>query len=166
MTTKKLTKQQKHIALDALNNVASPLASAIDTETLSLIMRFFNEEVEAALPSVTNATSPHDRLFDAIITRFEVFQPYRVGVWAISELCRKKPDLALCMYKLQVENMRVMLKYAGIRSNSQIVTHYLLTLYALCFAQWEKDTTNELSHTMAYLGRTLSTGLSKTILVL
>ena len=101
--------------------------------------------------------SPRDRLFDAIMRRFDALSPFKAGIAA---LLRELPDAASGFAVLhQLSNsMRWMLEAAsidtsGIRGSIQVAG--LAAIYANVMRTWLRDDTLDAARTMSELDRQL-----------
>jgi ubiquinone biosynthesis protein COQ9 len=102
--------------------------------------------------------SPRDRLFDIIMTRFEVMAPYRLALRRISaDLCCRPAEAAplLCS---SLASQYWMLAGTGAKLvglGGAVRVTGLSAIYAKVFRAWLDDTSPGLDHTMAVLDRKL-----------
>lgn len=109
--------------------------------------------------SFDTAIPIEDRLFDLLMLRFEAMLPYKKGICAIAEACRRTPDLAGPMYTAQKRAMTNALLHAGSEKSHTAVfalqTHLLLGIYNYVFLVWERESSPQMDQTMARLNNTL-----------
>lgn len=124
------------------------------------LVRLIDAETARALGRPDPKDSEEDRLFDALMTRFEILGPHRSGITALAALARRTPPLAAALARAQTASMRACLAHArpalgteagGLRALA------LLGLYHFVFCAWERDFSPDLSLTMARLNSTLNT---------
>lgn len=116
----------------------------------------------AAKPSKDKSVedeSVRDRLFDALMRRFEALGPYKEGLAAILRDGAGGPLALLCGGACLLRSMAWTLESAGVGSNGlkgRIRTKGLLAVYLSSLRVWLRDETEDLASTMAALDRRLA----------
>ena len=118
-------------------------------------------EVLAGTPSRTDPEeTARDRLFDAMMRRYDAQRPYREALAAIRRAGARDPMLALAMGPALRRSMAAMLEAASVpseglagalRQNGLLAIHYAVSRV------YDKDETTDLSKTMAALDSRLKT---------
>jgi AcrR family transcriptional regulator len=129
-------------------------------QILAAFSRAVDHAVLERFPAPTD-DAPRDRLFDVLITRFEIMRPYK------GALRRIRDDLR-CSFAEAAQQMRTaqksiywMLAAAGIPGEGGaglLRVQGLLALYARVFAIWLDDDDPGMARTMAELDRRLRRG--------
>jgi len=129
------------------------------------ILRAFQKEVDAEVLAkarpATEQQSPRDRVFDIIMTRFEVMQPYKPALKRIwSYLCCRPGESAAILCS-SLASQYWMLAGAGAKLDGPggvaRVTG-LAAIYGKVFQVWLEDTSPSLDKTMAALDKRLARG--------
>ena len=112
-------------------------------------------EVLAGTPSRTDPEeTARDRLFDAMMRRYDALRPYREALGAIRRAGTRDPMLALAIGPALRRSMAAMLEAASVpsegltgalRQNGLLAIHYAVSRV------YDKDETTDLSKTMAAL---------------
>ncbi len=113
---------------------------------------------QAALSGVTASGTPRERLFDAVMNRFEVLQQHRDGVVALLAALRTDPGIALLLYGATLRSMAWLLEASGVPTTGitgQLRVHGMLALWLYALRAWERDESADLSSTMAAVDRGL-----------
>jgi AcrR family transcriptional regulator len=118
-------------------------------------------EVLAGTPSRTDPEeTARDRLFDAMMRRYDAQRPFREALAAIRRAGARDPMLALAMAPALRRSMAAMLEAASVpseglagalRQNGLLAIHYAVSRV------YDKDETTDLSKTMAALDSRLKT---------
>ena len=118
-------------------------------------------EVLAGTPSRTDPEeTARDRLFDAMMRRYDAQKPYREALAAVRRAGARDPMLALAMAPALRRSMAAMLEAASVpseglggalRQNGLLAIHYAVSRV------YDKDETTDLSKTMAALDSRLKT---------
>ncbi len=118
-------------------------------------------EVLAGTPSRSDPEeTARDRLFDAMMRRYDALRPYRAALAAIRRAGARDPMLALAMGPALRRSMAAMLEAASVpseglggalRQNGLLAIHYAVSRV------YDKDETTDLSKTMAALDSRLKT---------
>jgi AcrR family transcriptional regulator len=102
--------------------------------------------------------SARDRLFDAVMRRFEVLAPHRAALRAILEDTRRDPFAMLCGVRGFLRSMAATLEAAGVASDGVsglVKAKGLGVVYLQTLRVWLHDDTEDSSRTMAALDRNL-----------
>ncbi|MGO9174422.1 MAG: TetR family transcriptional regulator [Rhodomicrobium sp.] len=109
------------------------------------------------------ADVPRDRLFDVLITRFEIMQPYKPAIRRIRDDLGLSFGEALAQLRPALKSQYWMLAAAGINGEGGrglLRVQGLLAIYARVFPVWLSDDDPGLARTMAALDRRLRRGES------
>ena len=126
-------------------------------EIVTAFSRQVDDEVLRRVPRQDASQGPRDALFEVVMSRFDVLEPYKGGLRSIvggglPELSQIAPILA---------SQRWMLEAAGIGSDGLdggVRTAGLASVYASVFRVWLDDDDAGLARTMASLDRRLRRG--------
>jgi len=129
------------------------------------ILRAFHAEIDgevlAKAKTATAEQSPRDRVFDMVMTRFEVMAPYKPALRRLStDLCCH-PAEAAQLLPSSLASQYWMLAGAGAKLNGPgagLRVVGLASIYAKVFRVWLDDTSPGLDRTMAALDRRLKNG--------
>jgi AcrR family transcriptional regulator len=128
-------------------------------KVLGAFVRRVDVEVSTRMAAKPATEGPRDRLFDTLMTRFEVLQPYRA---AIGRLARETPDLGLALHpRTMARSLKSSLEAARIDASGGIGCVRVAGLggvYARTFRTWLDDDDPGQSRTMAKLDRQLRSG--------
>jgi len=106
----------------------------------------------------TEGEGARDRLFEALMRRFEALGPHRAGVEAILRDCGADPLATLCGAKRLLRSMAWVLEAAGIPAQGiagRVRAKALAGLYLATLRVWLGDESADLSRTMANLDKGL-----------
>lgn len=137
------------------------LTAELDSKAkvLAAFVRAVDQEAAERMAAKPATDGPRDRLFDALMTRFDVLQPYR---GALKRLVEDAPELALAIDPMaRLKSMRATLESARIDATSAIGCLRLAGVggvYARTFKTWLDDDDAGQSRTMAKLDRQLRSG--------
>lgn len=122
---------------------------------VSAFMAKIDAEVLAGTPRRSDPEeTARDRLFDAMMRRYDALRPYREALGAIRRAGTRDPMLALAMGPALRRSMAAMLEAASVpsegltgalRQNGLLAIHYAVSRV------YDKDETTDLSKTMAAL---------------
>ena len=122
---------------------------------VAAFMAKIDAEVLAGTPSRSDPEETvRDRLFDAMMRRYDALRPYREALGAIRRAGTRDPMLALAMGPALRRSMAAMLEAASVpsegltgalRQNGLLAIHYAVSRV------YDKDETTDLSKTMAAL---------------
>jgi AcrR family transcriptional regulator len=129
------------------------------------IIRAFQKEVDAEVLArarpASEVQSARDRLFDVIMTRFEVMQPYKPALRNIADyLCCRPGEAAILLCSSLVSQYWML---AGARAKldgpgGALRVTGLTAIYGKVFQVWLDDTSPSLDKTMAALDQRLARG--------
>lgn len=129
------------------------------------IIRAFQKEVDAeVLAKVRPAVAeqgPRDRLFDIVMMRFEVMQPYKPALKRISSYLCCRPGEAAAVACSSLASQYWMLAGAGAKLDGPggaLRVTGLASVYGKVFRVWLADDSPSLDKTMAALDRRLARG--------
>jgi len=129
------------------------------------ILRAFQSEVDAEVlaraRSADEAQTPRDRLFDIVMTRFEVMQPYKPALRRISAYLCCRPGEAATLVCASLASQYWMLAGAGAKLDGPagaLRVTGLTTIYGKVFQVWLDDPSPSLDKTMAALDQRLTKG--------
>lgn len=129
------------------------------------IIRAFQAEVDAEVLAKAKQAGPEtsvrDRLFDIIMTRFEVLGPYKPALKRIACYLRCRPGEASLLACSSLASQYWMLAGAGAKmggAGAAMRVTGLTAIYGRVFRVWLDDTSTSLDKTMAALDRNLSNG--------
>ncbi|CAK7192473.1 hypothetical protein COMNV_00672 [Commensalibacter sp. Nvir] len=98
-------------------------------------------------------------LFDAMMNRFDILQQYREGYISIVKLLPSHPSLALLIGFGTQRSMKWIAESARINTmgfKGFVCIEGLTAIWTVAFKTWLKDTTHDLSRTMASLDKTIT----------
>jgi ubiquinone biosynthesis protein COQ9 len=129
------------------------------------ILNAFQAEVDAEVLAKTRPGGPEqparDRLFDIVMTRFEVMAPYKPALKRIAADLRCRPGEAAGLVASSLASQYWMLEGAGAKldgASGALRVTGLAAIYARVFGVWLDDDTPGLDRTMAALDRRLRKG--------
>jgi len=130
------------------------------------ILAAFSRALDIAVIEKFPAPGPdvaRDRLFDVLLTRFELMQPYKPAILAILDDLRASPGEALAQMRPALKSQYWMLAAAGISGEGGtglLRVQGLLSIYSRVFKIWLDDDDPGMARTMAALDRRLRRGES------
>ena len=129
------------------------------------IIRAFQSEVDAEILArarpAGDAQSPRDRLFDIVMTRFELMQPYKPALRRISAYLCCRPGDAATLLCSSLASQYWMLAGAGAKLDGPggaLRVTGLVAVYGKVFQVWLDDASPSLDKTMAALDKRLAKG--------
>jgi AcrR family transcriptional regulator len=129
------------------------------------ILRAFQAEVDADVLAKVRPAGPdqsvRDRLFDILMTRFEVLGPYKPALKRIACYLRCRPGEASLLACSSLAAQYWMLAGAGAKldgARAAVRVAGLTAIYGKVFKVWLEDSSPSLDRTMAALDRALSNG--------
>jgi AcrR family transcriptional regulator len=134
------------------------------TTTLGILAAHIKETDRRVLADVDPAMEqepPRERLFDVLMHRLELLEPYREAVRSLLHSATRNPGLALALNNLTVLSQQWMLAAAGIGSagpKGLLRAQGLALLYANVLRTWVDDEDPGLARTLAALDRELARG--------
>jgi AcrR family transcriptional regulator len=122
---------------------------------VSAFMAKIDAEVLASTPTRSDPEeTARDRLFDAMMRRYDALRPYREVLGAIRRAGTRDPMLALAMGPALRRSMAAMLEAAAVPSeglSGALRQNGLLAIHYAVSRVYDKDETTDLSKTMAAL---------------
>jgi ubiquinone biosynthesis protein COQ9 len=131
------------------------------TDLLKGFQAEVDAEVLAKMKPAADEQKPRDRLFDLIMTRFEVMAPYKQALDRIHAALRCRPGQAAQLFCSTLASQYWMLTGAGAKlggPGTGLRVAGLTAIYAKVFHVWLEDNSTGLDHTMAALDRRLQLG--------
>ena len=126
---------------------------------LGAFVRMVDAEVSERMAVKSATEGPRDRLFDTLMTRFDVMQPYRAAIKRLSE---ETPEIGLALHPRTVaRSLRSSLEAARIDASGGLGCVRVAGLggvYARTLKTWLDDADPDQSRTMAKLDRQLRSG--------
>ncbi len=126
-------------------------------DIVTAFMDLVDEEVLAQAPRRAEDHSPRDALFEVIMCRFDILEPWKPGVRAVAKSMTPDPTQLAQVFTSQ----RWMLEAAGIGGggiDGAVRVAGLASVYAGAFQIWLNDDDPGLARTMAALDRRLRRG--------
>lgn len=120
-----------------------------------------DEEVLVKAKAAPEGQSPRDRLFDLIMTRFDVLAPYKGALKRISAYLACRPGEAASLACSTLASQYWMLAGAGAKldgAGAAVRVAGLTAIYARVFEVWLDDNSPPLDKTMAALDKRLAKG--------
>lgn len=122
---------------------------------VAAFMAKIDAEVLAGTPTRSDPEeTARDRLFDAMMRRYDALRPYREALGAIRRAGTRDPMLALAMGPALRRSMAAMLEAASVPSDGltgALRQNGLLAIHYAVSRVFDKDETTDLSKTMAAL---------------
>jgi AcrR family transcriptional regulator len=128
------------------------------------ILDAFHRRVDAAVIAGARDAEgerPRDRLFDAMMRRFDALSPHKAAVRAIARDVPADPLAALCGVPALLNSMAWMLELSGVSTTGwrgRARTKLLLGVYLSVLRVWFADETADMTKTMAALDARLRRG--------
>jgi AcrR family transcriptional regulator len=139
-----------------------PLASLRgEFQSKGQILAAFSRAVDNAVLdrfAKPGADVPRDRLFDVLITRFEIMQPYKPAIRRIRDDLKGSLGEAMAQMRPALKSQYWMLAAAGISGEGGegfMRVQGLLAIYTRVFSIWLEDDDPGMARTMAALDRRL-----------
>jgi ubiquinone biosynthesis protein COQ9 len=129
-------------------------------QILAAFSRAVDQAVLEKFPA-PGSEAPRDRLFDVLLTRFEVMQPYKAAIRRIRDDLAGSFGAALSQTGAALKSQYWMLAAAGISGEGRLGflrVRGLLAVYASVFPVWLNDDDPGMARTMAALDRRLRRG--------
>jgi AcrR family transcriptional regulator len=130
---------------------------ASKAEIIGAFVGLVDDEVLARAPRRSPEQSPRDALFEVVMSRFDVLEPWKAGIRSITKAGLPEPSQIAQTFASQ----RWMLEAAGIGTgglDGAVRTAGLASVYAAVFRIWLDDEDPGLARTMAALDRRLRRG--------
>jgi hypothetical protein len=126
-------------------------------EVLAAFTRFVDDELVARAPKRSQDQSSRDAIFEVVMSRFDILEPYKSALKSIAVAWPADPALLSAVLSSQAW----MLRTAGISPDGldgQLRVGGLAALYVSVFRTWLEDDDPGLAKTMAVLDRRLRRG--------
>ncbi|MBB2202706.1 TetR family transcriptional regulator [Gluconacetobacter tumulisoli] len=146
--------------VDAARDAGIPLDDARRRFPLKpcILLKLGRLADESALVDDGSTGTPREKLFDLLMRRFDVLQQYRAGVRAVLRALPFDPALALLLGGATLESMRWMASAAGLDISGvagALRVKGLVGVWTYALRAWDRDDSEDLSHTMAALDQAL-----------
>lgn len=155
------------LTLDRISTAAGVSLAEFRTHFQSkpqILMAFTRAIDDAVLAKASDAgDSPRERLFDVLMTRFDLMAPYKAGLKRIHEDWRIRPGEALAQLAFAARSQYWMLAAAGIGAEGPrgvLRIPGAVSIYVKAFEVWLGDDDPGLAKTMAALDTSLRRGES------
>jgi ubiquinone biosynthesis protein COQ9 len=128
------------------------------TQILTVFTRLIDDAVLSTLQANDADAGTRDRLFDVLMTRFEVMAPYKAGLKHVAAGLRLSPGTALTQLIPVLQSQYWMLAAAGISGDGwrgRMRVKGLAALYGSVLDIWLHDDDPAMGKTMAALDRKL-----------
>jgi hypothetical protein len=125
----------------------------------ALLARFSRLADQSALATAPAEGAVRDRLFDLLMRRIDMLQAHRAGVIALMRALPADPPAALLLGAASLRGMAWMLRAAGASAApplGPLRAKALLAVWLWTLRAWQRDTSEDLSATMAALDHALS----------
>jgi hypothetical protein len=125
----------------------------------ALLLRFGRLADQAALSGALADGPVRDRLFDMLMRRIDALQTHRAGVIALLRALPSDPPAALLLGTASLRSMAWMLRGAGASAAPPfgvLRAKALLAVWLWTVRAWQRDSSEDLSATMAALDHALS----------
>ena len=124
----------------------------------TVLLRFGSLADQAALTGIGEGP-PRDLLFDSVMRRIDVLQGHRTGVIALLTALPFDPPAALLLASASLRSMGWLLQAAGIDASGakgRLRAKAMLAVWLWTVNAWRRDTSEDLSATMAALDQALN----------
>ena len=150
----------RHLSLATIADAAGlPMLSVYRTfgSKQAILRGLYRRVDEAALaepPSAEPAERPRDRLFDLLMRRFDILQPYKPALEVLWRELPGDPLTILCAGAWLLRSMRWMLEAANISTaglRGTLAVKLTAAAYSSTMRVWHGDDSPDLARTMAAL---------------
>lgn len=127
-------------------------------DILPTIVCLIDDDLAKNLSPADLKSSPHDRLFEVMMARFDALQNHRAGVLAILRDISRQPQAVRLILPSHWRAIDKMLERARVdlgEMRQPLAVAALLGLYYWVLCVWQKDETEDMSKTMAAIDRGL-----------
>jgi AcrR family transcriptional regulator len=131
------------------------------TDIIAALLRAVDDEVLSKAPARSEGQEKRDRLFDIVMTRFELMQPYKPALKRISSYLCCRPGEAALLLGSSLASQYWMLAGAGAKldgAGGALRVTGLAAVYGKVFQVWLDDASPSLDKTMAALDKRLAKG--------
>ncbi|MFA6280345.1 MAG: hypothetical protein WC612_06095 [Bdellovibrionales bacterium] len=133
-----------------------PLINAQKPQDPALFLAALDDLTENAYAQKPRESTLHDRLFEALMTRFDVMEPYRERLHIIIEQGRRDTALALPLAKAHWRSMQKTLTFVCKTEPSWMAISALFPVYLLSLYDWSEEKDDSHATVMARLDQRLS----------
>jgi ubiquinone biosynthesis protein COQ9 len=130
-------------------------------DILAAYTRMVDDAVLVKAGAADPALSPRDRLFDVLMTRFELMAPQKPGLRRIASDLRARPREGVAQLGVAARSIYWMLAAAGVNAEggrAALRVPGVMSIYARAFDIWLEDDDAGLARTMAALDSRLRRG--------
>jgi hypothetical protein len=102
--------------------------------------------------------SVKDRLFDILMARIEIIEPWKAGISSIARHSVVQPLTAIRLFASLNKSMELMIKHVDAKTQGPgkfLQSHGLTIIYLLVLRQWISDPSSDLGSSMAELNKRL-----------
>ncbi len=127
-------------------------------DILYLINYYFDEEIIKQI-SNNEGLNKHDKIFESLMLRFEIYNNHRKAVINLFNYVIKNSDLIFFILPLIIKSLNVVLESSDISSDGiigKLKIDGLLIVFITVFLVWKDDKTSNLEKTMVALDRNLN----------
>lgn len=127
-------------------------------DMIPALVELIDGETRRSLHKTKLGKTPHDRLFEIMMARFDALQNYRSGILAIIGDLKRDPQSAMPFLKAQWESMTDIILTARPElkePQKTLAAAGLYGVYQYALFVWSKDSSADMSKTMAALDRGL-----------
>ena len=139
-----------------LNEVSTIFSSKWD------ILEAFRRRTDLLLTTGENPNlsgqSAKDRLFDVLMARIEIIEPWKAGIGSIAKHALAQPLTGIRLFTSLNESMERMIQHVDVKIQGPgklLQSHGLTLIYLLVLRRWIADHSSDLGPTMAELNERL-----------
>jgi len=124
----------------------------------AILLRFGRLADQAALKDAPSEGPVRDRLFDLLMSRFDMMQAHRAGLKALLKALPADPPTAILLACATKRSMRWMLQGAGVTATGprgELQVRGMLAVWLWAVRAWERDESEDMSGTMAAVDKGL-----------
>jgi len=111
---------------------------------------------EAFAGAGTVSETPHDRLFDLLMARFDVLQKHRKAILSMAEAARYDQSLSCALARATLAGIYRLIEAAKLEVPSRpVLAAGLMAVYGWAFFVWRRDESRDMAKTMAAVDRAL-----------
>ena len=102
--------------------------------------------------------SAKDRLFDVLMARIEIIEPWKAGIGSIAKHALAQPLTGIRLFTSLNESMERMIQHVDVKIQGPgklLQSHGLTLIYLLVLRRWVADHSSDLGPTMAELNERL-----------
>jgi len=127
-------------------------------DILLLINEYIDYLVIKSIQRIEESTN-HDKLFEALMARFEVLNLHRVSIIKIYKHIIRNPDLIIFFLPLLSKSLNMMIELLNISWNGlygKIKIEGFVLIYIAIFLEWSKDESEDMEKTMVAVDKYLN----------